>query len=92
MLQVTGKINEDTAQKNMQSEVLFIYKLLGIIAGGWAHYYFIIKTIILLRERQHVTYKRVEKISEEQKEMKEQLTILQTQHDDKICNNTRRKK
>ena len=89
---MTEKINEDTAQKNMQSEVLFIYKLFGIIAGGWAHYYFIIKTIILIRERQSVTYKRVEEMIEEQKEFKEQFTILKTQHEDRICSTRRPKR
>lgn len=89
---MTGKINEDTDQKNMQSEIIFIYKLFGIIAGGWAHYYFIIKTIILLRERQSVTYKRVEGMIEEQKEFKEQFTILKTQHEDRICSNRRTKR
>lgn len=89
---MTGKINEDTAQKNMQSEIIFIYKLFGIIAGGWAHYYFIIKTIILLRERQSVTYKRVEGMIEEQKEFKEQFTILKTQHEDRICSTRKGKR
>lgn len=89
---MTGKINEDTAQKNMQSEVLFIYKLFGIIAGGWAHYYFIIKTIILLRERQSVTYKRVEGMIADHEMIKKQLTILQTQHEDRICSNRRPKR
>lgn len=89
---MTGKINEDTAQKNMQSEVLFIYKLFGIIAGGWAHYYFIIKTIILIRERQSVTYKRVEGMIEDHEIIKKQLTILQTQHEDRICSTRRPKR
>ena len=74
----------------MQGENVFIYKLFGIIAGGWAHYYFIIKTIILLRERQSVTYKRLETVITVQDDMKEQLTILQTQHNEKRCNPRRR--
>ena len=89
---MTVKINEATVIKNMQSEVLFIYKLFGIIAGGWAHYYFIIKTIILIRERQSVTYKRVEGMIEDHEIIKKQLTILQTQHEDRICSTRRPKR
>ena len=67
--------------ENLQSEIIFITKFGGIVLTACTHYFYVIKPIAIMNERQN----RMKKDIEEIKSMKDDFITLKAEHNMKIC-------
>ena len=78
---MTGKINEATVIKNMQSEILLIAKLGGVCVSVLGYIFWIVRPMAIFNERQKQNKRDIEEL----KKMKEEFTALKAEHDMNSC-------
>jgi hypothetical protein len=78
---VTGKINEDTARKNMQSEIIFIAKLGGVCVSVLSYIFWIVRPMAIFNERQKQNKHDIEEL----KKFKDIFLKVQIEHDNNTC-------
>jgi len=71
--------------ENLQVEVESLLKLAGFLSAGLAYFYTLKNSFNILHERQKVARSRIECLEIEVRSLKEILTILKTQHEEKHC-------
>jgi len=71
--------------ENMQIKAGDVYKLLVFCVACAAYYFSLKNSFNILNERQDVCKKRIDFIEEDVSDLKKDLTILKTKHEDKWC-------
>ena len=66
---------------DLQSEIIFIAKLGGILAGFAGYYFWIVKPMAIFNERQKQNKRDIEDL----KKMRDEFTTLKAEHEMKIC-------
>lgn len=78
---MTGKINEDTAKKNMQSEIIFIVKLGSVCVSVLSYIFWIVRPMAIFNERQKQNKHDIEEL----KKFKEDFMKVKIEHDNNTC-------
>ena len=72
---------------DLQSEIIFIAKFGGLLAGFAGYYFWIVKPMAIFNERQKQNKRDIEEL----KKFKDEFTTLKAEHDMKICEKRRKK-
>ena len=69
--------------ENLQSEIIFIAKLFGVVSAIVTHYVYVIKPLAVFNERQKQNHYMVMKHDSDIEKIKEDITVLKTKCDKK---------
>ncbi len=69
----------------MQSEIIFIAKLGGIVLTAFTHYFYVIKPIIIFNERQKTNRKDIDKLQKDSENTISILAKMKAEHELRLC-------